>query len=117
MRCPSCHAENRDDSKFCGNCAAPLSCGGPEPTASYTRTLEMPIKSRAVVAEKYRIFEEIGRRGMGVVYRAEDLKLKRSVALKFLPPHLMDEPGLKDRFLAEDDKKGGAIERTCITSS
>ncbi len=25
MRCPKCHAENRDDSRFCGNCAAPLS--------------------------------------------------------------------------------------------
>jgi len=44
MRCPSCHAENRDDSKFCGNCAAPLGPGagaGPE-AASLTKTLETP---------------------------------------------------------------------------
>jgi len=41
MRCPNCHAENRDDSKFCSNCAAPLGPGagvGPE-GASLTKTL------------------------------------------------------------------------------
>jgi TolB-like protein/Tfp pilus assembly protein PilF/predicted Ser/Thr protein kinase len=38
---------------------------------------------------------------MGVVYKAEDLKLKRAVALKFLSPHIMDSPELKERFLIE----------------
>ncbi len=106
MKCPKCHAENRNDSKFCGNCAAPLGQGartGSE-AASLTRTFEAPVrvlKAGTLVADKYKILEEIGHGGMGIVYRAEDLKLKRAVALKFLPPHLMDSPELKERLLVE----------------
>jgi serine/threonine-protein kinase len=54
-----------------------------------------------LLAGRYRVVAALGRGGMGEVYRADDLTLGQPVALKFLPPHLADDPDRLSRFRKE----------------
>jgi TolB-like protein/tRNA A-37 threonylcarbamoyl transferase component Bud32 len=61
----------------------------------------MGLAKGMTLAGKYGIIEPIGKGGMGVVYKAEDIRLKRTVALKFLPEDFLDNPEAAERFIRE----------------
>lgn len=99
VQCPNCHYENPDAQRFCGECGARLRSSGKLPTG--TVTLAAPARKLSlgsIFAGRYQIIEELGRGGMGKLYRARDLKLQEEVALKIIKPEIASDGETIDRF-------------------
>jgi serine/threonine protein kinase/Tfp pilus assembly protein PilF len=101
VKCPKCHTDNPSDSKYCKECATQLpSIEG----AAVTETMEAPreeLTRGTTFAERYEIIEELGKGGMGRVYRVEDIKLKQEVALKLIKPEIAKDKKTIERFRNE----------------
>src|SRR5689334_16309308 len=72
----------------------------PDPLASAADD-ELRAHVERALAAHYELDCEIGRGGMGIVYRAKDRRLKRHVAIKLLPPELAFRSEIRSRFLKE----------------
>jgi serine/threonine-protein kinase len=100
-KCPKCHSENPDSLKFCGECGTQLpSPGGIE----VTETIEAPrdeLTRGTTFAGRYEIIEELGKGGMGRIYRVEDTKLKQEIALKLIKPEIAFDKKTIERFRNE----------------
>jgi len=70
-------------------------------TKTYRTPVTQTLSSGMTIAGKYSIRGEVGRGGMGIVYEAEDIQLKRAVALKFLSPDLAGDEGHRKLFSRE----------------
>jgi eukaryotic-like serine/threonine-protein kinase len=73
----------------------------PPPTSESPADVELQARVAHVLAPAYDVEKEVGRGGMGIVYRAKDVRLKRVVAVKLLPPELAYRTEIRTRFLQE----------------
>jgi len=103
VRCPKCHSENPDTSQFCADCGAEL-LPKKEISVSPTETLEKAkeeLTTGSTFAGRYQIIEELGKGGMGKVYKANDTEIKEKVALKLIKPEIASDKKTIERFRNE----------------
>jgi len=97
----SCQFENPPDTRFCGNCGEPLHFKvADDALLAKTLALDTPmvnLERGTVFAARYEVIEELGRGGMGSVYRVMDKKINEEVALKLIRPEIVDKKTI-DRF-------------------
>jgi len=102
-KCAKCGSENPGDTIYCGHCAAPLKPSTKDPYV-LTETLRAPseeLTTGSTFAGKYQIIEELGKGGMGRVYKALDTEVNEKVALKLIKPEVALDKETIERFRNE----------------
>jgi len=101
--CPKCKTDNPDTASFCNSCATPLKPSEDAPI-EHTETLQAPreeLTTGSTFAGRYQIIEELGKGGMGKVYKAQDTEIKEKVAIKLIKPEISADKNTIERFQNE----------------
>jgi serine/threonine protein kinase/tetratricopeptide (TPR) repeat protein len=102
-KCPTCHSDNLETSRFCAGCGTQLPPPQSHPPVM-TETLQTPVHELTMgstLAGRYQIIEELGKGGMGRVYKVFDTKIKEKVALKLIKPEVASDKETIERFSNE----------------
>jgi serine/threonine protein kinase len=103
MKCPKCQTDNPDTQSFCGDCGTSLAPIG-DALPSITKTIETPreeLTTGSTFAGRYQIIEELGKGGMGKVYKVLDKETNERIALKLIKPEMASDKNTIERFRNE----------------
>jgi len=100
-KCPTCHFNNTSDSKFCKECGTQLPDVHKIAVTETVETLKDELTTGSTFASRYQVVEELGKGGMGRVYRVLDKKLNEEVALKLIKPEIGLDRKTVERFSNE----------------
>jgi tetratricopeptide (TPR) repeat protein len=103
IKCPTCHSNNPDTLKFCGECGTQLPPLQGHPPV-ITETLQTPIReltTGSTFAGRFQVIEALGQGGMGSVYKVYDREVRAKVALKLIRPEFAADPRTIERFRNE----------------
>lgn len=107
VKCPKCHFENDQTSRYCADCGTSLTPvhGSPIPFSPPAETQTLPpffeLETGTLFAERFQVIEKLGMGGMGRVYKVYDTKIKEKIALKLLKPEITFEEKTVERFRSE----------------
>jgi len=100
-KCPKCQSDNPGTATFCADCGTQLQSPG---DIEVTETIEAPkeeLTTGSTFAGRYRIIEELGKGGMGKVYKVHDTKINEKIALKLIKPEIAKDKKTIERFSNE----------------
>jgi serine/threonine protein kinase len=103
MKCQRCQHDNPEGTRYCGRCGRELPAQS-DTAAAGTATFPTPsrgLERGTTFARRFEIIEEIGKGGMGTVYKAFDSKIREIVALKLLKPEIASDIEIIERFRNE----------------
>ena len=104
ITCPKCHSENPETKQFCADCGTQLIPQSKDIQLKVTETLQAPVQdltTGSTFAGRYQIIEELGKGGMGKVYKVFDTKIKEKIALKLIKPEIASHKETIERFSNE----------------
>jgi len=103
MKCSKCHTENPEDSTFCRKCGTQITSPEeiPSPPTKTIQAVKKELERGSTFAHRYEIIEELGKGGMGSVYKVFDKKIKDKIALKLIKPEIAADEKMIDRFSNE----------------